>query len=317
MTRKSSSSKGKAVPPAAAAAATAVATGICPGRIRLMLGWALILFIVVGFEKSWVQIQKNAKDLSTTTTSTTKITDNKIMDSGVNKYKNMVQQQQQQQQQISTNQGLCDGYQGILHIASSTDGSQTGTFFFQYVLDSIIFAERNNLYPFIWIDYIPSDHKVFDPKIHAIRNAFVTPKPHPIGEIQTIYQHRDQRRCEDEPYKPIFDEDEYKLHNIKLRTNGIWQSYFEPTPIPFLDTSCQNKPVFVMIEDYLTPMHYCSDWSVKGWMTRKMSKDILPESQNITLDEWMYSHRQRAAPIVKKYFRPQPWLLKKIEENNP
>jgi hypothetical protein len=240
------------------------------------------------------------------------------MNGGDDKNKNMIQQQQQQQQQIFTNQGLCDEYQGILHIASSTAGSQTGTFFFQDILDSIIFSENNNLYPFIWIDHIPSDHKVFDPKVHVTRNnVYITPTRHPVGRIQTIYQHRDQIRCEDEPYKPIFDKDTYTLQNLKLYGNGIWQSYFEPTPMPFQDTSCQNKPIFVMIDDYVAPMHYCSDWSVKGWTTKKMSKDVLPESQNITLDEWIYNHRQRAAPVVEKYFRPQPWLLNKIEENNP
>jgi hypothetical protein len=33
--------------------------------------------------------------------------------------------------------------------------------------------------------------------------------------------------------------------------------------------------------------------------------------------EWLDEHRNRAAPLVAKYYRPQKWLAEKIEQNNP
>jgi hypothetical protein len=33
--------------------------------------------------------------------------------------------------------------------------------------------------------------------------------------------------------------------------------------------------------------------------------------------EWLNEHRNRAAPLVSKYYRPQQWLAGKIEQNNP
>mmetsp|Transcript_25077 Transcript_25077/g.41110 ORF Transcript_25077/g.41110 Transcript_25077/m.41110 type:complete len:277 (-) Transcript_25077:75-905(-) len=208
---------------------------------------------------------------------------------------------------------LCDGYQGILHIAGVSATARTGTFFFQDILNGLIFANQHNLYPFIWIDNIDPEHSVYDPRVHGQPMGGVYKLPR--GKIENSIQHL-VGVCVKEPFKPSFEtvtmDEEYEVTG-----NGIWQSYFEPTPVPFDDPSCVDKPVFQMTRKQIKAMRFCAEWSVQGWSSSNLLPDIRPKARNMTLDEWLYDHRQRAAPLVSKYFRPQPWLRNKIQENNP
>jgi hypothetical protein len=218
--------------------------------------------------------------------------------------------------------GLCDGYQGILHISDVSETAKTGSFFFRDVLDGLIFAERYNLYPFIWIDKIDPDHDVYDPNVHSRTDCrHKEYKDVLTGTIENSQQHLSTRLCKNEPYRPSFDtlsiKKYYDLCGLE-NGNGIWQTYFQSTPIPFLDPTCKDKPVFQMTSEQIKAMHYCVDWLPKGWVvTAKMPIDIQPEAKNETLVDWLYKHRNRAAPLVTKYYRPQQWLVEKIERNNP
>lgn len=216
---------------------------------------------------------------------------------------------------VVSDEKLCEGYRGILRIAGAPRSAKTGGFFFQTIVDGLIFAEQHGLYPFIWMDRIEDDHNVYDPFVMGTELSGVF--DHEVGRIRNVYQHKDKAQCKYEPYQPVFGENETITERIELWGNGVWQSYFEATPIPFKDLSCHDKPVFELSYDQMSTCHNCADWSPKGWVSSKFSSDLVPQAQNMTLDEWLYRHRHRGAAVVNKYFRPQTWLLERIERNNP
>jgi hypothetical protein len=210
-------------------------------------------------------------------------------------------------------ESVCDGYQGILFISSVAESTRTGTFFFQAILDGIAFAEQHNLYPFVWIDGGRNEHSVWDAKVDG-RELYGTFQ-HLSGTIELTHRHVNNGKCKGDPLRPDFTRLTYAT--IELRGNGMWQSYFEPMPMPFLDPTCQDKPLFFMKQMHLRGMHFCSEVSIKDRVSKKMVPDVTPKGQQMTLDDWMYDQRQRGARLVKKYYHPQQELLDKMKANNP
>ncbi len=213
---------------------------------------------------------------------------------------------------VSEVKGLCHNYTGILHISRVFKKAAAGTFFFQSIVDSFLYAQQHNLYPFVWIDRLADDQPCFDPKIHGqkMQGSYI----HLKGHIESANSNKKDGRCHQEPGSPNF-QDTFPS-TIELYGNGIWESYFQMShPIPFLDPSCQEKAVFSLSQDQLLPgLHYCSTTAVRGWVYPRLDSRLRPINQ--TTREWLSDHRRRASRIVHKHFHLQPWLQEIVDAHN-
>lgn len=212
--------------------------------------------------------------------------------------------------------GLCHDYDGILHISRVFLKAAAGTFFFQSIVDALLYAQQYNLYPFIWVDQVLDDQPCFDRKVHGsdLQGSY----SHLHGRIKNAARldYDDKKRgCRHEPGSPNFTDTD--LITIELHGNGIWQSYFQMThPIPFLDPTCRQKPVFSLSQDQLLPgLHYCSALAVRGWVYPWLEPRLQPNEQSIR--EWLSDHRQRASQIVREHFELQPWLRNLVDDIQP
>jgi hypothetical protein len=135
------------------------------------------------------------------------------------------------------------------------------------------------------------------------------------GDILNVNNNDDdEEKCLTQPDRPDFNPNHWERQNFSLQGNGIWQPYFQPTPIPFDEPCYQQLPVFELSRKQLLPgMHYCSDMAVKGWTFPNLKDTLRPEYQQTTTNDWLWGHRQRASQIVQKYFALQPWLQQKMD----
>jgi hypothetical protein len=103
--------------------------------------------------------------------------------------------------------------------------------------------------------------------------------------------------------------------NITVKGNGVWETYFEPVSSFSLDNPCSAKDPYVTFnEQDITMMHYRWPQAVRVWQYMKCS---LPKPGRGQLHEWYGIMRQRSFDIVKRYFRPKPWLQQLINRANP
>lgn len=208
----------------------------------------------------------------------------------------------------------CNDFDGILFVSRVMRKAGAGTLFFQSLVDSLLYAEKYNLYPFLWInsaDNLPC----YDPKVHGEGQNITF--EHLTGDISGIRGEGDMACSTREglrPGPPLYGKT-LRTESYTLVGNGLWQSYFDPvSEYPF--SSCKSKPVFEMTQRQVLPdMHRCSEFAVRGWAFRGIPKALLPGDMPIR--DWLYDHRLRAAGIVNRHFRPQPWLLEKVEQANP
>lgn len=212
--------------------------------------------------------------------------------------------------------GLCNGYDGILRISRVFKKAATGTFFFQSMVDSLLYARQHNLYPFIWIDQMGKSQPCFDPIVHG--NELQATYSHLLGHINSVHRLNETSQCRHEPGPPVFNQ--VKQGNVELRGNGIWQSYFQMThPIPFDDLSCHDKPTFSLSQTQVLPgLHYCSETAVRGWVYPNLDPSLKPNlSKNQTMKGWLTEHRKRASSVIQEHFRLQPWLQEKVDMVQP
>ena len=60
----------------------------------------------------------------------------------------------------------CDGFDGIMWVSRVIRKAGAGTMFFQSIVDSLIYAEKYNLRPWIWIND-DENKPCYDPKVHG------------------------------------------------------------------------------------------------------------------------------------------------------
>lgn len=217
-------------------------------------------------------------------------------------------------------ENVCDEYQGILFIDRALPKAGAGTLFFQSLVDSLIYSDKYNLMPFLWLND-GSNKPCYDWKVHGLNGHTAMPFSHHLlkGEITRIPGEGDMEcgwKGGRQLGPPIFDNPQNST--ITLTGNGLWQSYFLPltTDDIFQDSSCISKPFFAMEASHIKPdMHFCSDFAVRGWSFKWLPKALQP-NQRSTKD-WLWDNRQRASQVVQKYFRLQPWLQARVEYANP
>lgn len=221
--------------------------------------------------------------------------------------------------------GICNNYRGILHIRHGDEFAASGTLFFVYIINHILYAKQYNLLPWIHLD---PQGVCYDVKIHgnstnvialpggmatACKLKFLSakvgkvcgnakrPKSHP-GDIHVTSNYNSNNR------------------SLPIYGNGIWPSYFEPLLQNdwYNDPSCQQLPLVQIDPELVSPgMHRCAEWAVRPWQVVGMPPRLSAQWRKITLHAWFGEMRQRAYAVVAQYYRPQPWLQQEIESANP
>ncbi|KAG7339536.1 hypothetical protein IV203_034534 [Nitzschia inconspicua] len=116
-----------------------------------------------------------------------------------------------------------------------------------------------------------------------------------------------------EPDRPDFRIRLLQKEGFTLRGNGMWQSCFQPTPIPFDNPCFQMLPVIELSLPQILPgMHYCADFAVKGWIFPRLREEVTPDYQHKTLSGYGDINNGRLN-IVHKYFELQPWFKEMVD----
>lgn len=217
------------------------------------------------------------------------------------------------QQSNRGKENVCDGYDGIMWISRVIRKAGAGTLFFQSIVDSLIYAEKYNLLPWVWIND-DENKPCYDPEVHGAGPK--TTFTHLTGEIEELVG-KGKMACKTKkrPGPPDFLHLEVAGHTVI--GNGMWQSYFQPVSSAqaFADPSCASKPVFELSRSQVMPdMHRCSELAVRGWAFKGIPDALLPN--DMPMSDWLWNHRRRASSIVSKYFTPLPWLQDKIDAAN-
>jgi calcineurin-like phosphoesterase family protein len=214
--------------------------------------------------------------------------------------------------------GFCEGKDGVLMIQRGDSESAVGTLFFMYIVNHLIFADQNNLLPWVHLD--PA-FPCYDASVHG-NNVKSFTMLSGIRETQ-IYGDNDLtcmywRRKQHYP-GPVTISDKLTPQNFTIKGNGLWESYFEPMGgYPPDDPSCRDKPLLQLNKRSVFPgMHVCAPWGVRPWAVPHTPVGLKPLGQNISYHQWLTPMRQRGSEKVRKYFRPLPWLQDLIEKANP
>jgi Glycolipid 2-alpha-mannosyltransferase len=214
--------------------------------------------------------------------------------------------------------GACQNTRGVYHVAIADEGGGVGTALFQLIIDQILYAELQNLTP--WIHLTSNVSKVIDdPVVHSSTNNTISFSAY-TGPNLVPYQ----RGIHWKDIVPGPLNETAVAATTKQQLNftgtGIWGHYFEPVSsfVPG-DRSCEEKVYVTMgfkdIYLVIPGLHGYADISVRCWRY-----DFLPDyvsQPHRSFHSWITPQRERAARIVKKYFRFRPYLKHRARKVNP
>ena len=220
----------------------------------------------------------------------------------------------------------CANYNGVLWINRVDKISGPASNFFPDIINQLIYAEMNNLMPWIHLD--GKYNKIYDAAPHQSKLGndaltFTVQKGLPIEGKSTF----DQGICQSSskyqyPTYPNIDPMTYAEEEIKLECTGIWDSYFHPvSDYEPNDPSCAQKPVFTFTPLQVSKgIKYCAPWAIR---TIKTDGFPITEDTNTLfikndqkMSDWLMEQRKNAAPFVKAFYKPLPYLQTKIDEAN-
>mmetsp|Transcript_34027 Transcript_34027/g.82501 ORF Transcript_34027/g.82501 Transcript_34027/m.82501 type:complete len:1245 (+) Transcript_34027:40-3774(+) len=206
----------------------------------------------------------------------------------------------------------CEGSAGILHIAHVGHRAGAGTAFFTSVVNQLIYAEDNNLTP--WIHLGEEAEYIYEDGVHGVGEpfSFQAKVDHDISTIRHTFN---------ESYEypgPLISSGRAQTNTLSFGGTGIWNSYFEPvSDFHKDDASCHNQPLLSMEYSMVTsPLNSWSPWSVKAWRYDDIP-DRLWKDENVKLKDFLAPMRLRASEIVKKHFRFHSFIEAKAQEVNP
>ena len=232
------------------------------------------------------------------------------------------QQQRTKQQNFIIQHGLnqnpianhaCDGYRGIYHIEKGDIGGAAGTVFFQFVIGQIIWAEKYNFKPWVYLNNV--SHIVYDPIVHG-NNTGVNFTMQKGTEISYIQRPMGHRRDAYPGQTVVNNPDNLRSFHYNFDGNGVWDNYFEPISdfIPG-DKSCQDKPLVTMDLYQVTPGVHGFSGAPKCWRYEYLPDYIT--KPHIPLNDWLAPQRQSAHDVLKRYIRFKPHIKAKAEYVNP
>ena len=231
----------------------------------------------------------------------------------------------------SVKQRGCDGYDGILHIkVGGGDDFSFGMTFFHFILNQLLFADMNNLKPWIHLDSSVAK-PVFDDTIHNGGNLSVEVLNG--AEVHTESFHSTSTTTAEVQVNFYPVSINTKSTALFSRTmlavgNGVWRSYF--APVSDFDpsdraafASCKGKPMISLNKTMvLSGIHKWAPWSIRSFNYSGLSDDLWwPKASAIpqlsTLAEWYRPMRVKAHDLVTKYYNPHSFLWKRVHEVNP
>lgn len=208
----------------------------------------------------------------------------------------------------------CDGHDGIYHIAMGDLGGAAGTIFFQFVIGQVLYAERNNLKPWVHLNNV--SYVVYDPVVHS------PPQQTPVrvtaltGRNATYIQRPDGHARDFRPGPLDMTQSVHQEH-LEFAGTGVWEHYFEPVSdfVPG-DSSCQDK-LYTTLDLYLiTPgIHGFSDWAPKCWRYHYLPDYV--SKPHIPLAEWLEPQRKIGHETAAKYIHFRPYIQQIATRANP
>lgn len=206
----------------------------------------------------------------------------------------------------------CDGYEGIYHIAMGDIGGAAGTIFFQFVIGQLIYADRNNLKP--WVHFDNVSYIVYDPVVHG-RGKGVKLKA--LSGRNATHITRPNGHWRDQHPGPLDSTQPVHKTDFHFEGTGVWEHYFEPLSdfIPG-DRSCESKLYTTLDLKLITPgIHGFSDWAPRCWRYEYLPDYIT--KPHIPLTEWLEPQRQIGYETVQKYIRFRPYMQQAASKANP
>ena len=197
----------------------------------------------------------------------------------------------------------CDGYDGVLLVSSVGKDAATASAFFTSILNQLLYADRNNLKPWIHLKPGESNSLVFDKAVHNLSS-----------DTNNFVSKLTSRR----PSLSAQDNVDQETVVTSILGNGIWGNYFLPVSdfVPG-DRSCTDKPLFEFPEEMVrSDLVASAPWSVKAWRYDDIP-DRLVWNATYPLSAWLRRMRTTGNDIVKKYYHFQPFLLRRAEKVNP
>lgn len=206
----------------------------------------------------------------------------------------------------------CDGYKGIFLISQGDVGGAAGTIFFQFVVGQILYAEKYNLKPWVYLNNI--SYVIYDPVVHSQGPGV---RFTAIGGMNASHIVRPNGHWRDHvPGKPV------KVGPVVptefyLEGTGVWEQYFEPiSDFRPGDPSCESKQLVQMEEFLITPgIHGFAEWAPRCWRYQ-YAPDYMTEP-HIPLHEWLEPQRIVANRVVKEYIHFRPDIQEAAESANP
>lgn len=199
----------------------------------------------------------------------------------------------------------CSTFDAVLHIKSGDQGAASGTLFFQYVINQLIYADMYNLMPLIHLDNIT--HHVYDEDVHGVGEGLNLTVS---GEFEVVLE-RDATRPEQYfwPGRPRPSKLSMEEKRLWFRGTGVWNHYLEPvSEYDPQNVVCQKLAYLTLEYEHLTPgIHAYAPWAVRSWEYYKMPPYLRHKSSYRSgLRDWYAPQRMRAHEIVTKYYRFLP-----------
>lgn len=206
----------------------------------------------------------------------------------------------------------CDGYRGIYHVEKGDMGGAAGTVFFQFVIGQIIWAEKYNFKPWVYMNNV--SYVIYDPLVHG-RGTGVSFQM--MDGLTISYIQRPNGHWRDFiPGEPT-DFDKLRPKTFQFSGDGIWEDYFEPVSdfVPG-DISCRDKPLVTMDLYQVTPgVHGFAPWAPRCWRYTYLPDYIT--KPHIPLHEWLEPQRHVAHDVLVRYIRFLPHIRDEAERINP
>ena len=205
-------------------------------------------------------------------------------------------------QESTTNE--CDNtIHGILHIAHVGKNAGPGIAFFISILNQLIYAENNNLVPFV---HLNNESKlIYDDEIHGETNEEILV----IEDVQDVLMGNNMSSNNRSTQS--------KKKYVILHGNGIWKSYFRSVSdfVPGIK-SCSGKPIFSIDKNMVGTLNSFIPWSIKAWQYDDIPNELW-NPNGVTLKSWLEPMRRKANDLIKTYYDFQPFLVQRAQQANP
>lgn len=233
---------------------------------------------------------------------------------------------------------VCDDSNGVLRIAiGGGDDFSFGMTFFHFVLNQLLYADMQNLKPWVHLEKEAAAAVYDDVVHHHVNNEELSFEMASGVNVPKIG--KDSKSDKQKDYYPGdigAPSSTLTTTKVTVAGNGVWRSYF--APVSDFDPrhhagelSCKNTPLISLDKTMVsTGLHKLAPWSVKsfkysgmpdhawrGRTTNNRTDPAIESSHNIELAEWMYPMRAKAHEIVKKYYKPHPFIWERVQEVNP